>query len=77
LKTQQTKLSFFKNLPILQHWTVSQVQKVLYSFSEKPFTRNQTVYQQGEDANIIYLVKEGEFEMLQKINNKFSELSDA
>jgi CRP-like cAMP-binding protein len=37
--------------------------KLVYSFSEKTFKRNQTVYNEGEESQTIYVVKEGEFEV--------------
>ena len=35
----------------------------MYSFVVKKYTRNKVVYSQGEKANYIYIVKEGEFEI--------------
>jgi CRP-like cAMP-binding protein len=39
------------------------MERLIYSFTEKPFNRNQTVYNQGEPSSNIYIVKEGEFEV--------------
>ncbi len=67
IKNQQMKIAFLKSLHFLAHWTTSQIQKVMHSFSEKSFVRNQSVYLQGEDPSLVYVVKEGEFEVLRTI----------
>lgn len=72
----QAKVNFFKSLPWLNHWTTSQVEKLVYLFGEKKITRNQTLIQQGEDANYIYIVKSGEFEMTRAINRHVSKGND-
>ena len=59
----QKKVDFFKSLPFLNKWTKNQIRKVVYSFNEVDYGRNQTVYQQGEISAYIYIVKEGEFEV--------------
>jgi len=56
------KIEFFKKIHFLSHWTANQIQRVIYSFSEKTFLRNQTVYLQGEDPAMVFIIKEGEFE---------------
>jgi CRP-like cAMP-binding protein len=40
--------------------------RIIYSFTEKIFNRNQTVYNEGEESEYIYLVKDGEFEVTRK-----------
>lgn len=35
----------------------------MLSFTEKTYQRNQVVYQQDEAANMVYIVKLGEFEV--------------
>jgi CRP-like cAMP-binding protein len=61
-KAVQLKIDFFLNLPFLSHWTRHQINKFIYSFSEQAFQRNQTVFHQGDNLNMIYIVKSGEFE---------------
>lgn len=51
-------------MPFLSHWTKSQIAKLTLSFTEKGYCRNQTIYSQGDPAEMIYIVKQGEFEAL-------------
>lgn len=62
-KALQKRIAFFQNLPFLSHWTKTQIQRIILSFTEKSFLRNQVVYQQDEEANHVYIVKTGEFEV--------------
>ena len=34
------------------------------SFTEKNYLRNQNAYTQGDPSNMVYIVKEGEFELI-------------
>lgn len=43
---------------------------MMYSFVLKKYTRNKVVYSQGDKANYIYIVKEGEFEITRQRKKK-------
>ena len=44
--------------------TKNQINKLIYLFSEQNFLLNQTVYNQGDKIDMVYIVKEGFFESL-------------
>ena len=60
------KISSVQQLPFLQHWTKGQMTRLIYSFTDKSFSRGQIVYNEGENSENIYMVKEGEFEVTRK-----------
>jgi len=66
----QKKVDFFKSLPFLHRWTKNQIRKIVYSFNEYYFQRNQTVFHQGDQAQFIYIVKDGEFEVRRERRKK-------
>ena len=63
-KEVQSKIDFFLGVPFISHWTRHQVNRLILSFTEQNFHRNQAVYQQGDAVNMVYIVKSGVFEQL-------------
>lgn len=63
-KEYDKKIKFFESLPFLKHWTKNQIQKLMPAFAVKNFVRNQTVYSQGDPSDYIYIVEQGEFEII-------------
>ena len=63
-KDQQGKVDFFSQMPFLSHWTKNQITKLVLSFTEKTFCRNQPIFSQGDKAEMVYFVLSGEFEVL-------------
>jgi hypothetical protein len=63
-KEVQSKIDFFLGVPFISHWTRHQVNRLILSFTEQSFHRNQAVYQQGDAVNMVYIVKTGVFEQL-------------
>ena len=61
-KALSKKMDFFRHIPFLQHWTRNQLARLVDSFTERNYLRNQTVYEQYEKADMIYIVLEGELE---------------
>jgi CRP-like cAMP-binding protein len=75
-KDVQKKIEFFLQIPFFNHWTRTQINKLIYLFSEQNFLLNQTVYNQGDKVDMVYIVKEGFFESLKVkkfINSAISE----
>jgi hypothetical protein len=77
LRAVQNKVNFFRSLPFVKHWTLSQVQKLVYMFSERRITRNQTLYQQGEEVSFVYIVKSGEFEIVRSLKKHEQKAADS
>lgn len=62
-KNKQKVNDFLRSLPFLTSWTNTALNKLQLSFETKNFFRNQMVYREGTVADVIYIVKEGEFEL--------------
>lgn len=54
-KTIQKDIDFLASLPFFNHWTVTQMRKIVLSFNVEIYQRNQVVYKQGDTASVIYI----------------------
>jgi CRP-like cAMP-binding protein len=60
----KNRVAFLQELPFFSfYWTEKSLAKLSYYFKELKFTRKQVVYRQGEHANDLYFIKEGEFQL--------------
>ena len=58
------KVKFFMNFRIFSTLSNIKMQRMIYYFIEKTYSRNQVVYKEGVDATDgIYFIKRGEFEV--------------
>ena len=57
------KTIFLKSVPYFSKWTKMAVDKFTYFFTERSFIRNQYVFREGQKAEYIFIVKQGEFEL--------------
>ena len=57
------KIEFIENLECLNHLSAERINKIVHSFVLTKFQRKAKVYSQGEDANWVYLVRDGEFQI--------------
>ncbi|CDW72769.1 UNKNOWN [Stylonychia lemnae] len=60
-------VDFLHQIPFLHSWTRTSLSKLQYSFEQRIYKRNQTIYKEGEESNYVYLVKSGEFEVSKRI----------
>jgi CRP-like cAMP-binding protein len=60
-------VSFLRSLPMFAQMTRKSLTKLSYYFKQRLFTRKQVVYREGEEADLVYFVKEGEFQLLKKV----------
>ena len=60
------KITFLKSFPFLQHLSKQILSKLTYSKKEIVFNRGNTVYQEGDKSQGIYLVYEGEFQVYKR-----------
>lgn len=66
LKKMQKIIDFLHQLPFFKVWTKTSLSKLHYSFEERQFIRNQVVYREGDESSMVYIIKQGEFEVTKK-----------
>ncbi|CAG9321785.1 unnamed protein product [Blepharisma stoltei] len=64
---KQEIVNYLKTLPIFHRWTRGSLTKLSFFFEEKSFYRKHVIYKEGEEANEVYLIREGEFQFIKKI----------
>jgi len=69
------KVDFLKKFPIFTQWTRTAMQKVTYHFREKMYKRKQAAFVIGDEANYLFFIKEGEFQVLETISHSKSHLN--
>eukprot|EP00347_Sterkiella_histriomuscorum_P003283 403364882 len=62
----QKTVDFLKNMPQFKNWTKNSLSKLSYFFQKKQYSRSHTVYKEGETCANVYIVFEGEFEIIKK-----------
>ncbi|CAG9329582.1 unnamed protein product [Blepharisma stoltei] len=60
-------VNFLHALPIFNKSTKGTLSKLTYNFKEKNYIKNQVVYREGEDADSVYLIRQGEFAFYKRI----------
>lgn len=61
------KIEFLQNIPCFKSQTRKAIMKYSNYLKPMKFSRGQTVYQEGQPANAIYIVNKGEFELAKKL----------
>lgn len=60
-------VNFLQALPLFKGYTKGKLTKLTYIFREKTYNKGQYVYSEGEEAEEMFIVKDGEFEMYRPI----------
>lgn len=60
------KVEFLQSLLLFQRWSVRKLSKLSYAFEVKRINRGQVLFKEGSAKESVYLVKEGEFQLLKK-----------
>ena len=60
----EAKVQLLQKHPAFCTLSKSAIQRISYFFTEKAFKRKQIVFRAGQDANFVYLVKSGDFQLL-------------
>lgn len=60
------KVEFLSTLPIFHKWTERKIKQISYAFDSKRVSRNHVLFKEGDPIEKVYLVKEGEFQLLKK-----------
>lgn len=76
LKQQQKKIDFLLQQPFFKFYTSHQVKKIVHCFSIENYTINQTIYQQGNQPQYLYIVLSGDFDIVRRFKKKKVEESN-
>lgn len=63
-------IDFLQSIPLFSTWSRNLLMKLLYKIEKKGFIKNQAVVREGEPIKEICIIKNGEFEVSSKMNNK-------
>ena len=66
LKDFNKKVDFFAQLPFLQFQTQNQIAKIVHSFTVKNYNLHHYVYHQGVQPTHVYIIRDGDFEIIRK-----------
>ena len=67
-KNQNIKNAFWKMLPFFSNWPSKWLNnKLKYAMEEIHVIRNQEIYREGQAANHVYLIWQGEFLMSKRV----------
>jgi hypothetical protein len=69
-KKLDAKVEFFKNFRLSEGISRTNLNKLSYFLKERIFRRRDIVYNEGDEADVIYFVKDGEFEVSKKVSTK-------
>lgn len=71
-KQLDAKVEFFKGFRISEGISRTNLNKLSQFLKEKQFRRRDVVYKEGDLADIIYFIKEGEFEITKQVKTKLN-----
>lgn len=71
LKTKKGWKNFFKSHPIFEKLTLVSLEKLFYLIELKIFSRNQTIFREGEEVNGFYLIYQGDVSLTKKVEGKY------
>ena len=60
-------IEFLQNIPAFKSQSRKAISKFTYLLKREKFTRGQTVYAEGQEADKIFIVQKGEFELSKKL----------
>ena len=63
-KTLDILLNYFQALPYFRNWSRKSIRKLHLLFTEKPLIRHQVLFRAGEPANLVYILKDGQLDVL-------------
>jgi len=66
-RIMNNNLLFFKKHPLFSEWEELQLEQFYQHINLKNLVKNQVIYQEGEEADFFYLIKEGEIEVFIEI----------
>ena len=60
------QIAFFASMKLFNNWSFSAIKQIYLTAYQTEYKKNQTVYNENEDSEYIYVVKEGEFRVRTK-----------
>ncbi|EAS03680.2 cyclic nucleotide-binding domain protein (macronuclear) [Tetrahymena thermophila SB210] len=69
----QEKIEFLRKFPFLQIWSNAHLSNLLQTIKVCEYIKNQIVYTKNDPIQYIYLIKSGEFEIVQDIQADYEE----
>lgn len=69
-KKLDAKVEFFKNFRLSEGISRTNLNKLSYFLKEKQYRRRDLVFREGELADHVYFIKEGEFEITKSVKTK-------
>jgi CRP-like cAMP-binding protein len=70
LKRNAEVVNFFKSIPFIAHVPRSKIGKLPLNMSEDTYGKDQVVLREGEQAEIIVIIKSGAFELTKSFNKE-------
>lgn len=69
-------ISFLKQIPFISHWSKNALSKLYYAVEKVDTFRGNRIIKEGDPIDYIYIVKEGEFEILKYLGKDDQEEKD-
>lgn len=70
MKAQTETNTFLRSLPMFSAWPNKALTKLQYYLTEVTLIRNQTVFNEGDSAEHVYVICEGEFLLTKRVAEK-------
>ena len=61
---QKEKIDLIKSIPLTYGWSEENCNGILRQIKEAKYKRNQIIYDIGDSSEYIYIIKEGEVEVI-------------
>jgi hypothetical protein len=61
------KVKFLRQIPFLAHWSNTSLKRFIAALTEKHYARGNSIVEEGENVKYVYIVKSGEFEVINHI----------
>ena len=63
-------VEFLHELPFFKVWTRTALSKLYYSFEQRNLQRNQVLFRENQEADTVYIVQTGEFEVTKRFKRE-------
>lgn len=63
-QNREKMINFLKQIPFISHMSKNTIGKIMYAIEKVPFIRGQNVVKEGDPAEYIYIVNQGEYEVI-------------
>ena len=70
-KSKNENLSFLQNLSIFKGWSLGNMEQLYFQFNIQKYSKNHVFYKEGDEADSLYFIKNGEVEVFLMKNVDF------